>query len=56
MTRERIEPMPGNLEHDGPCDECADTYRRTMVVTACITAAVSAVGLVAVVLIAKRVG
>lgn len=56
MTRERIEPLPDTLGHDGPCEECAETYRRTMIAAAVIGAAVSAAGLIGVVLIAKRVG
>ena len=55
MTRERIEPVPVHSGHDGPCQDCQDTYRRTMIATAVVTFTVSLAGLAGVVAWARSV-
>lgn len=55
MTRDRMEPVPDAPGH-GPCEDCANTYRRTMIAGAVVMSVISALGMVAVALIAKALG
>lgn len=56
MTRDRIEPIPDTPGHDGPCQDCAQTYRRTMMAGAIAGAILSAVGMVLAAALAKAIG